>query len=140
MNTTDNVDLDALFVAARQATKQSYSPYSKLRVGAAVLTDKGSYTGTNIENASFGLTVCAERVAIFSAIAAEGAENLRVRAVVVVNDQGKPISPCGACRQVIAEFTRDAIVAFHGENKLEVVSIGELLSHTFRLTLSRDEK
>lgn len=118
----------------------SYSPYSKLRVGAAVLTEKGIYTGTNVENASFGLTVCAERIALFSAIAVEGAEDLRVHAVAVVNDQNAPISPCGACRQVIAEFTTEAIIAFQGENKIELVSITELLSHTFRFPPSRDGK
>jgi cytidine deaminase len=136
----DNIDWDALFAAARQAAKLSYSPYSKFSVGAAVLTDKGTYTGTNIENASFGLTICAERVAMFSAIAGEGAENLNVRAIAVVNDQDKPSSPCGACRQVIAEFTSDANIAFQGGDKLELVSIGELLSHTFRLSPSRDKK
>lgn len=133
MKKTDNIDFDAMFAAARQAMKHSYSPYSKLRVGAAVITDKGIYTGTNIENASYGLSTCAERVAIFSAVAAEGAENLRIRAVVVVSDQDIPISPCGACRQVIAEFSSDAIVAFRGKDKLEVVSIGDLLSHCFLL-------
>ena len=141
MKTTDNsIDFDALFAVAWQATKHSYSPYSKLRVGAAVLTNQGIYTGTNIENASFGMSTCAARVAVFSAVAAEGAENLRIHAVVVVNDQNKPTAPCGACRQVIAEFTGDAIIAFQGENKLEKVSISELLSHRFRFSSTYDKQ
>jgi cytidine deaminase len=94
--------------AARAATPASYSPYSKFRVGAAVLTGSGRiFSGCNVENASYGLCNCAERTAIFSAIAAG---ERRVRAVVVYTATPAPTMPCGACRQVINEFGPDALV------------------------------
>jgi cytidine deaminase len=94
--------------AARAAAKASYSPYSKFRVGAAVLTGSGKvYTGTNVENASYGLCNCAERTAIFSAIAA--GERV-VRAVAVYTATRTAKHPCGACRQVISEFGPTATV------------------------------
>jgi cytidine deaminase len=94
--------------SARTAAKASYSPYSKFRVGAAVLTGSGRvYTGTNVENASYGLCNCAERTAIFTAAAAG---ERKVRAVVVYTPTRTATSPCGACRQVINEFGPDALV------------------------------
>lgn len=88
--------------AAREAAKASYSPYSKFQVGAAVLTDSGKiYTGTNVENASYGLANCAERTAIFTAVA-QGER--QIRCVVVFTATPVPKLPCGACRQVINEF------------------------------------
>jgi cytidine deaminase len=94
--------------AARAATKASYSPYSKFRVGSAVLGGSGRiYAGTNIENASFGLCNCAERTAIFTAISAG---ERKLRAVVVYTPTTRPTMPCGACRQVINEFGPDAAV------------------------------
>lgn len=93
---------------ARQAASSSYSPYSKFRVGAAVLTGSGKiYAGCNVENASFGLCNCAERTAIFSAVAA-GERGLA--AVIVYTPTPTPTLPCGACRQVINEFGAHAIV------------------------------
>jgi cytidine deaminase len=93
---------------ARAAAKQSYSPYSNFPVGAAVLTGSGKiFTGTNVENASFGLCNCAERTAIFSAVAA--GENA-VRCVVVYTPTQSVTTPCGACRQVINEFGPEARV------------------------------
>jgi cytidine deaminase len=94
--------------AARAASRASYSPYSKFRVGSAVLAASGKiYAGTNIENASYGLCNCAERTAIFTALTA-GERTLR--AVVVYTPTAKPTMPCGACRQVINEFGPDAAV------------------------------
>lgn len=88
--------------AARAAAKASYSPYSEFKVGAAILCDSGKiYTGTNVENASYGLANCAERTAIFTA-AAQGER--KIRCVVVYTPTSAPTSPCGACRQVINEF------------------------------------
>ncbi|GAH82733.1 unnamed protein product, partial [marine sediment metagenome] len=85
---------------AEKARKRAYTPYSKFQVGAAVLCDDGKiFTGCNIENASFGLAVCAERVAIIKAIS-EG--STKFEAMAVVGDTDKPCSPCGACRQVIS--------------------------------------
>lgn len=94
--------------AARAAARASYSPYSKFRVGAAVLTgSKKIFAGCNVENASYGLCNCAERTAIFSAAAAG---ERRVQAVVVYTPTPQPTLPCGACRQVIHEFGPDALV------------------------------
>ena len=92
-----------LLEKARKAAEQAYAPYSRFRVGAALLCKDGSIvTGINIENRSYGLTVCAERVAIFSAIA-RGKREFTALAVFCL-DADYPVSPCGACRQVISEF------------------------------------
>jgi cytidine deaminase len=94
--------------AARAAAKASYSPYSKFRVGAAILAGSGKiYTGTNVENASYGLCNCAERTAIFTAVAA-GEQT--VQAVAVYTPTQGATSPCGACRQVINEFGPSALI------------------------------
>lgn len=94
--------------AARSAARSSYSPYSRFRVGAAILTSSGKvYSGANIENASYGLCNCAERTAIFTAAAAG---ERKLRAVVVYTPTPAPTMPCGACRQVINEFGPDAAV------------------------------
>ena len=91
-----------LIEAARQAREKAYAPYSRFKVGAAVLTSDGKiYTGCNIENASYGMSNCAERTAIFKAVS-EG--ETKLEALAVIGDTNTPISPCGACRQVIAEF------------------------------------
>ena len=95
--------------AARAATKACYAPYSKFRVGAAVLAGSGKiYSGCNIENASYGLCNCAERTAIFTAIAAG---ERKLKAVVVYTPTSVPTMPCGACRQVINEFGPHALVS-----------------------------
>ncbi len=94
--------------AARGAAKASYSPYSKFRVGTALLAGSGKiYTGCNVENASYGLCNCAERTAIFTAAAAG---ERKLRAVVVYTPTPTPTAPCGACRQVINEFGANAVV------------------------------
>src|SRR5215471_10161101 len=123
-----------LLRAARKAMQHAYAPYSQFRVGAALLTSKGKIvTGCNVENASYGMTNCAERTAIFSAIAQSG-PRLNIRAIAVVNDQGVPCSPCGACRQVIYEFGPDAVVFFTGKDGREKQApITELLPEGFRL-------
>ncbi len=94
--------LAELIAAAKEASKRAYSPYSRFRVGAAILTAQGAiHSGCNVENASYGLTVCAERNAVFRAVA-HG--SLSIRAVVVYTPTPTPTAPCGACRQVINEF------------------------------------
>jgi cytidine deaminase len=99
-----------LIAAARQAAGQAYCPYSRFRVGAAVLTDRGEiFSGCNVENASYGLTICAERNAIFQAVARSQAPVV-IRAVVVFTPTDLPTAPCGACRQVINEFGPNAEV------------------------------
>lgn len=101
----DNKTIQALLDAAQAVREHSYSPYSKFKVGAAVLTEDGRiFCGTNIENASYGLTMCAERNAIFAAVCA-GYCRLQALALVTQKLPGIPFnSPCGACRQVMSEF------------------------------------
>ncbi len=123
-----------LLGAAAAAMQRAYAPYSKFLVGAAVLTESGHvYTGCNVENASYGLTNCAERTAIFTAVAAEGA-GLKLRAVAVTNAQNVPCSPCGACRQVIHEFGPQATVVYQGEKGFVTMSAAELLPSGFTLS------
>ena len=124
---------EQLLLAARKAMKNAHAPYSKFRVGAALLTAKGEmFTGCNVENASYGLSNCAERTAIYSAVAQSGPK-LNIRAIAVVNDQGVPCSPCGACRQVIFEFGPEAIVFFQSAEGWKESHITELLPEGFRL-------
>ena len=121
--------------AAKAAMKKAHAPYSKFRVGAAFVTTKGDvFSGCNVENASYGLCNCAERTAIFTAVAKLGGK-MRIRAIAVTNDQGVPCSPCGACRQVIYEFGPDATVYFlTKKNEWTEVAITELLPEGFRLS------
>ena len=94
--------------AARRGAAHAYCPYSHFRVGAAVLTDDGRIAwGCNVENASYGLTICAERNAVFQAVAQAGG-TVVIRAVVIYTPTPEPTAPCGACRQVINEFGPDA--------------------------------
>jgi len=117
--------------AASAARKRAYAPYSDFRVGAAVLDDRGRVVaGCNVENASYGLTCCAERTAIFKAVS-EGAK--RIRAVAIVLKGGTPCAPCGACRQVIFEFGPEAevIMANAGSKGFERFPIRSLLPRAF---------
>jgi cytidine deaminase len=118
---------------AKAVMKKAYAPYSHFRVGAAFVTDKGKvFAGCNVENAAYGMTNCAERTAIFSAVAALG-PGFEIKAIAVVNDHGVPCSPCGACRQVIYEFGPDAVVFFQGKKGDTEAHITELLPEGFRL-------
>ena len=113
--------------------KNAHAPYSNFRVGAAILLSNGEmFSGCNVENASYGMTNCAERTAIFSAVAKLGPQ-IEIRAVAVTNDQGVPCSPCGACRQVIYEFGPDATIFFRGAHGNRQAHITELLPEGFRL-------
>jgi cytidine deaminase len=119
---------------AINAAKNAYSPYSNIKVGAALLTSTGnSYSGCNIENASFGLTNCAERTAIFNAVSTEG-PSMKIRRIHIFLDTQKPITPCGACRQVISEFAaQDIKILFLtplGEMEL---TLDQLLPFQFKL-------
>ena len=124
---------ERLIEAARGAAKQAYAPYSKFKVGAALLTTRGDMVpGCNVENASYGMTNCAERTAIFSAIAQFGQE-IEIRAIAVVNADNAPCSPCGACRQVIYEFGPEATVFFLSAGGWKELPITDLLPYGFRL-------
>jgi cytidine deaminase len=125
----------SLLAAARQALQRAYARYSNFRVGAAVLTEQGEiFAGCNVENASYGLTICAERSAIFTAVQSTKAPKLVIRAVAVVNGDDVPCSPCGACRQVIFEFGENATVIFKGQRDYQEMSIADLLPESFRLS------
>jgi len=127
------VTRERLLRSARKVMKNAYAPFSNFRVGAAILTSKGQvFQGCNVENSSYGMTNCAERTAIFSAVAKLGPK-LEICAVAVVNDHGVPCSPCGACRQVIYEFGPRAIIFYQGEKGPKQSLITELLPEGFRL-------
>jgi len=120
---------DGLIEAARRAQQQAYAPYSRYRVGAAVEGEDGSvFAGCNVENASYGLVMCAERVAIGAAVAG-GVRQFR--RVVVVSDSEPPAPPCGACRQVIFEFAPDAEVLAVGPRSSHRWTMRELLPAAF---------
>ncbi len=117
-----------LIRVAKQVRKRSYSPYSKFAVGAALRGKSGKiYTGTNVENASYGLTICAERAAICKAIS----ENERAfEAIAVVTSTGA--TPCGACRQVLAEFGLDMrVIVSDMRNRYTIYTLADLLPHGF---------
>jgi cytidine deaminase len=123
-----------LMDAALEAAAHAYAPYSNFHVGAALLFDDGCVvTGCNVENVSYGLTSCAERNALFRAIS-EGGAKRRIVVVAVTNLNGKPSPPCGACRQVLGEFTApDAQIYFSGESGVETRLFKELLPFQFHL-------
>lgn len=125
------IDSD-LLEAARAVRKRAYAPYSAFPVGAALRTRGGQiFTGCNVENGSYGLTVCAERNSVFAAVASEG-PSMRVQAMVISSD-ALSCPPCGACRQVLAEFGRDARVAFPHDGHLVTMTVDELLPIGFQL-------
>lgn len=120
-----------LIAAAAKARRQAHAPYSKFRVGAALLTAKGKiYTGVNVENASYGLTMCAERVAVGKAVS-EGERRFVAVAVVAPG----AVTPCGACRQVLAEFGECAVFCCDARDarRVRVYELSELLPEVFEL-------
>ena len=124
------MDADELFRMANAAAAASYSPYSHFRVGAALVAEDGAVvTGTNVENRSFGLTICAERSALVAAVSA--GHRRFIKLVIATPDADYPVSPCGACRQVLSEFMPPETPVFFGSRPEEIVSttIGELLPH-----------
>jgi len=132
----DSGQLDGLRAAAAAAAAHAYAPYSKFYVGAALLFDDGAIvTGCNVENASYGLTSCAERNALFRAISERG-PGPRIRAIAVANRNGAPSAPCGACRQVMSEFvTPDAVVDFPGVQGPETRPFAALFPFSFTLEM-----
>jgi len=127
------IDEKKLINKALAAMENAYAPYSKFPVGACVVTAAGEeITGCNIENASYGLSVCAERVTLFKAYS-EGKKDIVALAVAAKVDE--PVSPCGACRQVISELAPNAIVYLTNKDgsKVKKVTVEELLPYGFKL-------
>jgi len=120
---------DRLIETARAAQRRAYCPYSHYQVGAALEAEDGTvFSGCNVENASYGLTICAERAAVCTAVSA-GAR--RFRRIVVATDSEPPAPPCGACRQVLAEFGAELEVEAVGPTRSKRWTIGELLPDAF---------
>jgi cytidine deaminase len=125
-----NVDWNQLRMRAEQAAGYAYAPYSNFHVGAAFSSDDGRiFSGCNVENASYGLSICAERNALFSAVAV-GVR--RFAALAVVTSSTSPVTPCGACRQVLQEFAPSFEVRCYGQAGAELItSVHALLPHAF---------
>lgn len=120
---------EKLFARAREAMENAYAPYSRFRVGAALLAKDGRiFAGCNVENASYSLTICAERVAVATAVAAGCREFI---ALALVSSADDYIYPCGACRQVLIEFAPAMPVGVTGPQGLKVVTVAELLPAPF---------
>ena len=126
-------DFDMLSEVANEAAKKAYAPYSNFKVGAALLSISGEvFSGCNIENGSYSLTCCAERVAIFKAVSSGVVD---FKTLLVTSDTSKPISPCGACRQVMSEFFDESVLIILTNSKQEKIelSIKDLLPYSFSL-------
>ena len=126
----DEVSRDQLIDLAKSASEHAYCPYSKFRVGAAILTEDGeTFAGCNVENASYGLTICAERNAAFQMVARGKS---RIKVLVVYTPTKTPTAPCGACRQVINEFGPEALIlcVCDGKERIEE-RLGKLLPQAF---------
>jgi cytidine deaminase len=124
------VDLSNVIEAARVASRKAYAPYSNFRVGAAILTGSGEvHAGCNVENASYGLAICAERNAIARMVA--DADDRTVRLVAVVSPDAAPCFPCGACRQVLREFGCEEVVVLGASGEYERYPFSEVLPHAF---------
>jgi len=124
------VDWNALRSRAEQAAAAAYAPYSRFQVGAALWTDDGRIvSGCNVENASYGLSICAERNAVWSAVAQSAR---RFAGLVVVSSSDQPVTPCGACRQVLHEFAPQLEVRCYGRAGAELTTtLSELLPRAF---------
>jgi cytidine deaminase len=125
------MDVRTLIEEASKALSEAYAPYSSFKVGASVLTEGGKvFRGCNVENASFGLTICAERVAIFAAVAAG---HRKIKRVVIVGEGPQQPVPCGACLQVMSEFGVEQITAGISGQDFKTYELKELLPRPFRL-------
>lgn len=124
-----------LLHAARQVAQHAYAPYSGFRVGAALLLEGGAIvTAANVENASYGLSICAERAAVLRAVAEHGPK-IRITAVAVTNLNDAPSSPCGACRQMLAEFMPpNGLILFPFDGTVQTHTLAELFPLGFDLT------
>ena len=129
-NAEERATLERAMQAARDAARMAYAPYSRFRVGAAILTEGGAMlAGCNVENASYGLGICAERNAAAQMALADG-EDRQIRFVAVHSPNASPCFPCGACRQVLREFGCKAVVVEEAGD-LQVYPFDEILPHSF---------
>ena len=132
----DLTEINELFEQAVQVRENAYAPYSEFKVGAALKTTKGNvYLGCNVENAAYDSTLCAERNAITTAVAEEGTQ-MKIKVIAIAVGECKLASPCGACRQVISEFSNykteeETLVAFKTNAGMEVKKISEILPYRF---------
>ena len=127
------MDLSHIIEAARAASFKAYAPYSNFRVGAAILTGSGAvYAGCNVENASYGMAICAERNAAARMVAdAANASDRKIRLVAVVSPDVAPCFPCGACRQVLHEFGCEEVVVLGASGEQERYPFLDILPHAF---------
>ncbi|MFH0931012.1 MAG: cytidine deaminase [Candidatus Zixiibacteriota bacterium] len=128
-----------LILEAKKAMKLAYAPYSNFKVGAALLSSSGKvFTGANLENSSFGLTVCAERVALYKALSSGGKEFTKI---AVIASAEKPITPCGLCRQALFEFSPDLkVICSNLKGKVRKFTLKQLLPHPFSYDKKRKGK
>jgi cytidine deaminase len=127
-------ELEHMYEKAYEAYLNSYSPYSKFKVGACLLMKNGEYIiGTNIENASYGLTNCAERSALFAAYS-RGYRRLDIDKIMIIGNTEEPVSPCGACRQVISELMRDEseVILTNLYKDIKILKVKDLLPYSFK--------
>ncbi len=131
-DTKDKKENALLIQKAKDALKNSYSPYSKFRVGAALITSNDNiYTGCNIENSSYGATICAERTAIVKAVSS-GERNLKK--IAIVSDTNDLTFPCGICLQVISEFMSDGKIILEDKDKnIHIYKVSQFLPHAFNM-------
>jgi cytidine deaminase len=122
--------MDPLIEAAIDARNRAHAPYSKFAIGCALEDEHGRiFSGCNIESASFGLTICAERVALFKAVSEASG---RIKRIAVVSDTASPAPPCGACRQILCEFCRDAqLILANLSGRTETIKLAAMLPRPF---------
>jgi len=125
-------EIQELIQAAKSALEKAYAPYSKFKVGAALLSGSGKiYTGANVENSSYGLSICAERVAVFKAVTAGDA---KLKLMILYTDTDELVPPCGACRQVIAEFNpKLEVILVNNKGEMKALNMDRLLADPFIL-------
>lgn len=129
---------DHLMSQAREYMKRAYAPYSKFRVGAALLMNDGSVVGgCNVENASYGNTLCAERVAMASAVASSADKRISPVAIAVISDSSSFCPPCGMCRQFLYEFNPEMDILMMKGTEIVIIPLSTLLPHGFRLEVEQ---
>ncbi|PNR98070.1 cytidine deaminase [Petrotoga olearia] len=125
----DKTIVETLYEEAMKTRENAYTPYSNFKVGASLLSDNGEiFSGCNVENASYGLSLCAERNTIFSAVARG---ERKFKAMLIVAEGEAPVKPCGACRQVMAEFGDFDVYLANTKGKIEKTKVSELLPNAF---------